>query len=191
MIFNLPNLLSLFRLVAAFVFLAFAIQDRWEIAVPVFCAGALSDLIDGTIARLLHQRSRIGAVLDPMADKLLMFFGALMLTLKGFLPPWFVMIVLSRDLMISGGAAFLKWKGAVFEVIPTYLSKGTTALQGLTLVLALFKAQNFLGSHAAEMEYYGYYLIRSAGVMTIVTGIQYFRMGWEILQSEKVKTHRQ
>lgn len=191
---NVPNLLTIFRILAAFVFLYYGWMNRWEYAFPIFCLAALTDMVDGTIARLLGQRTRLGAFLDPMADKILMFFCFVTLTLHHFIPLYLTSIVILRDLMIVLGLAYLKQHHIQIIYRPTYLSKLTTFFQLLTILSALFVTQD-------KMRLAGYsygqffsdkmlFIVAVTAVLTIVTGFQYIRIGWRMLHEEN-KTHHQ
>jgi len=93
----------------------------------------LSDLLDGALARVLGQRTKLGAILDPTADKLLMFVSFLTLGWAGALPIWLVVMVIFRDLLIVTGIFTLKIRHKKLYIRPTYLSKMTTFFQLLLL----------------------------------------------------------
>ncbi len=100
---NLPNLLSLLRLVAVPVFLILLADRRFPDALVVFVAAGLTDALDGAIARLTHTKTTLGAYLDPAADKLLLMSAFIALGLMEEVPRWLVVIVLSRDVMLVLG----------------------------------------------------------------------------------------
>lgn len=173
---NLPNLITCFRIIASFVFVFFGAQKRWEVALPIFCVAAFSDLVDGSIARLFHQRTQLGAFLDPVADKLLMLFGFVTLTLWGPLPVVLTFLVIFRDVMISAGVIYLRAKKISFISRPTYPSKITTLFQMLTVFLALFGiARRPLLSHDTQSIIW-----TVTGLLTTVTTVQYLRIGLRI-----------
>ncbi len=195
--FNLPNSLTVLRILASFVFLYYALTHQWKIAFPIFCAAAFTDMVDGTLARVLRQRTRLGGFLDPTADKLLMFFGFLTLTLNRFIPWSLTAIIIARDLFITVGLAILKFKKVTIIYRPTYLSKLTTFLQIVTVFSAMLATQEL--SRFRESVYGNIFLqgmpfiLWITGVLTVVTGLQYLRIGRRMLQSapdsEKIKTH--
>lgn len=175
MIWNLPNLLTCLRGVIALGFLFFSLQGSWLISFWLFTAGALTDMVDGALARLLRQKTAVGAFLDPVADKLLMLFGFLSLTRFGLLPLWLTLVVVARDLMISGGVFFFWRKKIAVVYRPTLLSKMTTLFQILTLLGALWAA-----SYGSRRPGYEGII---AGGLTLASGIQYFIMGLKILNA--------
>lgn len=180
---NLPNLLTFFRIVASFGVLVFGLQGRWNLAFPIFCVAAVTDMVDGSIARILGQRTRLGAFLDPAADKLLMFFSFLTLTIGGYLPIAFFVLVVARDLLITVGVIILKANRVYIVYRPTYLSKVTTFAQILTIFAAMVATQRF--RHLWEIPYdmVWAYLLGVTTLLTALTGVQYFRIGWELLKT--------
>ncbi len=185
---NLPNVLTLFRILAAFVFLYYALCGDWAVAFPIFCAAAFTDLVDGSIARLLSQRTRLGAFLDPMADKLLMLFGFLTLTLSHYVPLFLTILIIGRDLMIVLGLLFLKLKKVPLVYKPTYLSKCTTLFQILTVFSALFLTR---GVPYLEKTASGHFFLEAlpslmimTAILTVTTAIQYSFIGWRMLHAK-------
>jgi cardiolipin synthase len=194
---NLPNLITLFRILASFVFLYYGLKKDWEVAFPIFVIAAATDMIDGTIARVLRQRTQLGGFLDPTADKLLMFFSFLTLTLSGYLPLALTLAVFGRDLLISAGLVLLKVKRVPIVYRPTYLSKLTTLFQILTVFGALLMTQELSRLRAT---FYGRILLGGetfalvlglTALLTVVTAVQYLRIGRDLLKHAKAETHRQ
>ncbi|MBI2067268.1 MAG: CDP-alcohol phosphatidyltransferase family protein [Deltaproteobacteria bacterium] len=173
---NLPNLITLGRLFLIPVFLYFALWRQWREAFWIFFIAGGSDLVDGALARLLKQKTRLGAFLDPMADKLLMTAGFMTLTVHGRMDLWLTLLVFSRDLMISSGVIFLKTKKIFIEYRPTFLSKGTTFFQLVTLVTALLSV-----SYGVETPWNDYDRLVTA-VMTVLSWIHYLVKGIKILR---------
>lgn len=183
---TVPNLLTYFRMGASFVLLYFGILGRWDLAYPVFLAAAATDLIDGTIARVLRQRTSLGAFLDPVADKLLMFAGFLSLTLGGFLPWPVTFLVFTRDALISVGLVILKRSRVTIVYQPTYLSKFTTFFQILTVFAAFTRTQDMAAarSYLGDLPYdtLWSYVLGTTTALTAVTAVQYTRIGWRLLR---------
>ncbi|MBI3541519.1 MAG: CDP-alcohol phosphatidyltransferase family protein, partial [Deltaproteobacteria bacterium] len=177
---NIPNILTLFRIAASFVFLFYSFRGEWSIAFWIFCVAAFTDMVDGSIARLLRQRTRLGAVLDPMADKLLMFFGFVTLTKGHFIAWWLTTLVIMRDLLIVGGVFYLRRQKIPIVFRPTYLSKATTFFQIVTLFSALMVTRNQFFLQA----YFPIIMAVTAG-LTFITGMQYVRIGLRMLKSER------
>lgn len=191
---NLPNLITCFRIVASFVFLYYGLKAQWDVAFPVFFVAALSDMVDGAIARIFRQRTRLGAFLDPAADKLLMFFGFVTLTQGNYLPLGLTLLVIARDFLISLGLAVLWVKKIPIVFRPTYLSKFTTLFQIATVLSALLMTQELSGFHETfyvKILFEGMpVLLGVTTLLTFVTAVQYVRIGLGILHA-KTKTRRQ
>ncbi len=171
---NIPNCLTLLRIVGSVFFLGFLIKGNWSFSLLIFSLAALTDMIDGTVARLLHQRTRLGGFLDPAADKFLMFCGFFVLTWKGIIPLWATAVVVSRDAMISAGIFYFMGKKLSFPFRPTYLSKAATLLQILTLFFYLLDLYQNRSSNL-------FYLTLVTVMVTALTGIQYVRIGIRML----------
>ena len=192
---NLPNIITVFRIFASFVFLYYGLKREWAIAFPIFCIAAFTDMVDGTIARVLRQRTQLGGFLDPTADKLLMFFSFLVLTLNHILPVALTVAVYARDLLICIGLAILRYKKVPIIYRPTYLSKFTTLFQIITIFAALLMTQElsrFRGTIYGKILYEGFpFVLATTALLTVTTGVQYFRIGLNMLKNATVKTHRQ
>ena len=134
---NLPNSLTVFRILLIPFFLGFLIYGLYGAALMALIIAGITDILDGVIARMVNQRTKLGAHLDPLADKLLLTSAFVTLSILQLLPGWVAIIILSRDLIIVTGTLLLYWTHTPLEVAPTVLGKGTTVAQLLYLALAL------------------------------------------------------
>jgi len=134
---NIPNLLSLLRIILVPIIVIFLIQDEYVKALIVFVLAGLTDALDGTLARLLNQQTELGAFLDPLADKVLLSTSFIALSIFRLIPGWLTVIVISRDLIILIGIMTLSMMSVKYEIKPIFVSKITTALQIITVFLAL------------------------------------------------------
>jgi cardiolipin synthase len=140
-ILTLPNQLTLLRmgLVPVLVLLILNRELTW--AVAVFVVAGVTDLLDGLIARLGHQQTRLGAMLDPAADKLLLSATFIVLTwgpgLVLPIPVWLTVIVLSRDAIILVSVAVVNLTAGTRIFYPSWLGKASTAAQLLTVAVVL------------------------------------------------------
>ncbi len=134
--YTVPNALTALRLVLAPVFLWLYASGRVDHALPVFAVAAGSDLLDGLMARLLRQHSRVGEILDPIADKLLAFCALVALAWAGRVPSWLPALVVGRDVVIVAGAFLLQALGVAhrLRVIPTRAGKYATFALALLVV---------------------------------------------------------
>ena len=126
---TLPNVITFARLCAVPAAVWLVLQDRMDAAFWVFVAAGVSDAVDGWLARVSNARSRLGAILDPVADKALLVSIYVTLAAVGVLPDWLAILVVFRDLLIVGGVLVLYVLGQPPAIQPILLSKANTALQ--------------------------------------------------------------
>ena len=126
-----------------------------------------SDGLDGLFARLLNQKSMLGAYLDPLADKMLLVAAFIALSIRGYLPPWLGVMVIARDILIMLGVIVLFLNHLEFNVRPSLLSKLNTTLQFITILLVLSKEYTGFSS---KINYSIYY---ATAVFTIGSGLHY------------------
>ena len=125
----IPNSITFLRiLLVAPLLVAMAVGD-YGLALLLFVAAGVSDALDGFLAKRFHWESRLGAALDPLADKLLMVASYLMLGAQGHLPVWLVAVVIGRDLVILLGAATYRLLFGSLEMAPRLPSKANTFVQ--------------------------------------------------------------
>lgn len=119
-VFTLPNLISFIRLCLVPVFLVLLADGHDVLATFLFALAASTDFVDGQIARRTHTVSKLGQMLDPAVDRILMISGVCGLLMVGRLPLWIVLVVLVRDLLLIIGAAILlfKYKSRVAVIYP-------------------------------------------------------------------------
>ena len=134
---NLPTAITSFRLALVPAFAWLHLANEPFSAMVVFTVAALSDGIDGLLARLLDQRTRLGAILDPIADKVLVGTSLVLLVVSGTLPPWLLVTALLRDTAVGSLGLASRLKGQWLEVEPTRISKYATFTVMATVFLAL------------------------------------------------------
>ncbi len=133
---QLPNLLSALRILLVIPIVALLMNHAFGWALLLFAVAGVSDALDGWLAKRYGWTSRLGSVLDPVADKLLLVSSYLVLGALGLVPWWLVVAVLGRDLVIVAGALAYHFLVGPYEMEPKVLSKLNTALQ-ITLVLVV------------------------------------------------------
>jgi cardiolipin synthase (CMP-forming) len=134
---NVPNLLTGARLVAVPVFVALYLRGERRAALVVFVGAMITDALDGILARALKQFTRIGALLDPVADKVLGLAALVLLCWSRALPWWLLGVTLFRDICIFTAIWLLERTGRSYTVRPTRFGKYATAALAATMVLAL------------------------------------------------------
>jgi cardiolipin synthase len=134
---TLPNLLTASRFVLAPLFLTLYVTGETVRALAAFAAAAATDLLDGLLARVLDQKSRLGAVLDPIADKFLAACALFALAERGRLPAWLPLLVVSRDVAQLAAAGVLRAIHRTVPIAPTRIGKYATFFIAATVVTAL------------------------------------------------------
>jgi len=141
---TLPNLITIARALLIPV-IAYALARRaFGLALLLFVLCAAGDLVDGFLARRWNQRTRFGAIADPLADKLTMLTVTLMLAAEGLLPGWLAAAVIARDVVIVFGAIAFHFLVHEYEMAPTRLSKLNTALEFAVLTGVLVDAAGII-----------------------------------------------
>lgn len=133
----LPNIITIFRIAMAPLLILLLRDQNHQLAFYVFILAGISDGLDGYIAKRFGYTSQLGAILDPLADKLLVVSAYVMLTLHGQLPFWLMLTVAFRDLLIVGGYLIYVILHGSVQMQPSYLSKVNTFLQISLVVLVL------------------------------------------------------
>lgn len=136
---NLPNAITLLRLLLVPVTIWLILSGFYVTAFWVFVVAGISDGIDGFLARHLNQKTRLGAILDPTADKALLVSIFVTLGIMGHLPHWLVLLVVFRDVLIVGGYLLDHLLGRPAEVRPLVVSKANTAAQIALAAVALWE----------------------------------------------------
>ena len=136
----LPNAISLLRIALVAPILAYILDGQYGIALVLFFVAGFSDGLDGFLAKRFNWHTRIGALLDPIADKLLVGGTFIALVFNGLIPVWLAVLVVVRDVVIVGGATVYNFLIKPVEGEPTRISKLNTALQLLFLVFVLSQA---------------------------------------------------
>jgi cardiolipin synthase len=178
---NLPNFLTLVRILTIpFFLIALAYQRYWE-ALLIFAFGGFTDFLDGLAARCMRQETRLGQYLDPVADKLLVFSSYVMLGSIYALPPWLVVIVVMRDVFILLGFVIIYYvTEQKAEARPSAVGKASTLLQLLTLAVAL--AALHRPALIPKLAYSS--LIWVTAVTTMLSGLQYLYRGFLWFQNQ-------
>lgn len=138
---NIALTITLLRFLLAPLLVWLLLQQDYSMALGIFLLGSISDALDGFIARQFNQGTPLGALLDPLADKLLVACAILMLFWLGHFPLWLAIPVLLRDLIIMSGALAYRHISGKLEMQPLPLSKLNTAVQ-FVLILAILAAND-------------------------------------------------
>jgi len=175
---NMPNRITILRILLVPFFIAFTLYSRWHAALVIFIIAAVSDGVDGYIARATKQKTELGKILDPIADKLLILSAFICLSVvRGVspelkLPPYVPVIIISRDAIIILGALLVYLIKGSLDVRPTLTSKITTFFQMLTVISVLLKLA------------ISPVLWNTAVVLTVFSGVEYIMIGNKVLNGK-------
>jgi cardiolipin synthase len=184
---NLPNFLTLIRILTIPFFLVELSAHRYFNALIVFIVGGVTDFLDGFAARLLKQQTALGAYLDPVADKLLVITSFVMLGWEGGIPAWLAVIVVSRDLLIIVGYGTIWFLvGERVQVKPSLIGKWSTMLQLLTLGVQL----GFLHNPKILDPLVPDILVVATAIATVLSGLQYLYRGLVWFQNKAPSLNR-
>jgi cardiolipin synthase len=137
---GLPNAISIFRILLVPPVALLIYREDYLLAMLLFAVAGVSDGIDGYLAKRFGWTSRLGSILDPLADKFLVLITFLMLTLKGLLPGWLFVLVFVRDLgILSLSLYYLRRLRESFEIRPQWSSKINTVLQIALVLVVMFR----------------------------------------------------
>ncbi len=181
---HLPNILTAARFVLVPCFLLASMRHFFTVALVLFVTAAVTDILDGMIARRMNLRSRLGALLDPAADKTLMVCGFLYFTfardLRFAIPGWLTFAVLIRDFLIVFTAYLMYTRVHITRFPPSIAGKASTLLQAI--VLAIVVAVNaFLPGLARAVEV----LFRVSLWITLYSGWGYLRRAALLLREQQ------
>ena len=153
-------------------------------ASAIFFFAGFTDVLDGVAARLFHQKTKIGALLDPAGDKLLMTSAFIVLTIPSLnsphiIPLWLTIVVISRDLFIVSSAFTLYKLRGQKTFLPSLWGKSSTVCQFMVLILVLF-----FNSFQISFPYLRlFYFLTLA--LTLLSGVHYFYIGFRIISVPK------
>jgi cardiolipin synthase len=173
---GLANWLTVLRILLIPVFVSLLVYRRPGLALVVFMAAAVTDLLDGYVARSRGAQSRLGAFLDPMADKLLLVSSFVTLTWLKALPFWIAAVVISRDLILIVGALVIHVAGGRIYPRPTSAGKAATFFQILTVLIGLSSRFVNVGGVLTVAMWL-------AAAFTVISGLQYIVQGMRFLNA--------
>jgi cardiolipin synthase len=159
-IITVPNLLTVFRMVLIPVFVSLLFYQRFLLALGIFILAGITDGLDGLLARRFNQKSQLGTILDPIADKLMLVTSFVVLSMRSVFPQplpshlpvpfWVTVAVISRDVFILVGAAAINIVTGFRGFRPSMLGKINTVVQIFAIAIIIFAASVPYGT--------GYYL---------------------------------
>jgi CDP-diacylglycerol--glycerol-3-phosphate 3-phosphatidyltransferase len=183
---NLPNTITLFRLILTAVFCVAASAEGvvgYAIALAAFVLGAISDWLDGYLARKMGLVTSLGKLLDPLADKILVCSGFVYLSSEGLCPVWVTALIICREFLVTGIRQIAVEEGKV--IAADNLGKWKTTFQLIFIITALvyltFESVDSTNSLVTALQYVSHkdhllfpLSLWPAVALTVVSGLSYF-----------------
>ena len=172
---NLANRITITRIMLTPLFITAIIYGRMNAAFILFAVAVISDGLDGLVARTMYQKTILGTILDPLADKILLISAFICLTLiksvpQGLrLPPYVPITVISRDAIIVLGSILIHVVKGDVKIKPSFWGKFTTFFQMMTVVSILVQFK------------YSYFIWNTAVILTVISGVDYMLKGSQVL----------
>jgi cardiolipin synthase (CMP-forming) len=189
-IVTVPNLLTVFRMVLIPVFVSLLFYQRFVLALAVFISAGVTDGLDGLLARRFNQKSQLGTILDPIADKLMLVTAFVVLSMRSVFPQplpshlpvpfWVTVAVISRDVFILVGAAAINIVTGFRGFRPSMLGKINTFVQILSIGAIIFAASVPYGT--------GYYLptiYTTVFGLAVLSGAHYVFFASKLLNEDR------
>jgi cardiolipin synthase len=173
---TIANMITVLRVILVPIFVIYMINGRILASLVIFGIASVSDALDGFIARVFHQKSNLGAHLDPLADKILLTTAYIILAVFAMIPAWLTVVIISRDVIILLGVLVLYLTHYPVTIHPSILSKATTCFQLATVLFVL-------STGYIHLPLLKPYLFWVTGILTIASGLQYIRTGLIILNN--------
>ncbi|MDQ3173918.1 MAG: CDP-alcohol phosphatidyltransferase family protein, partial [Acidobacteriota bacterium] len=189
-IVTVPNMLTIFRMVLIPVFVTLVFYQRFLLALAAFVVAGITDGLDGLLARRFDQRSQLGTVLDPIADKLMLVTAFVVLSMRSVFPQpvpnhlpipfWVTIAVISRDVFIVVGAAAINIMTGFRGFRPSWLGKVNTTVQIIAIAIIMFAASVPYGT--------GYYLPTLYAIvfaLVLLSGAHYVFFASKLLNEDR------
>ncbi|HEX9024764.1 MAG TPA: CDP-alcohol phosphatidyltransferase family protein [Geobacteraceae bacterium] len=165
---NIPNAITILRVLLVPFLLYFLLRGEFREALWVLLAAGISDALDGVIARRFNMMTELGALLDPLADKILIIASVLALASTGLLPRWLAALIILRDLIIMGGATAYYLRAGRLQLVPTIPGKANTFVLICTILFVLVTAAGLAHPTAWLPLLFG-----CSFITTIFSGVHY------------------
>ncbi len=172
---NLPNKLTIARIIAVPFFIAAYMLDMRIIALVIFILASITDMLDGKIARKYNLVTNFGKIMDPLADKILVYAAFCLMVADKTIPAWTLVIILFREFLVAGVRTVAASEGIV--IAADMAGKIKTVLQMFAVCVLIIRPYH------AILGYIGYALFYAALVMTVYSGFNYVVKNKEVFKN--------
>lgn len=173
-VFNIPNLLTIARIVIIPIFITMLFYSKYRLALYLFIIASLTDLLDGLFARLTDQKTSLGTFLDPLADKFLLVTSFILFAFYDWIPKWLSITIISRDLIVVVGWFLLYMITHNSAVQPILMGKIAIVLQTITLAYVLLEINIQSLPRVPDS------LLIITAFVTALSGFQYIYKGFKL-----------
>jgi len=166
------------RIVIIPILITAIIYRQYQYALYLFVVAALTDMLDGLFARLTNQKTPFGTFLDPLADKFLLVSSFILFSVYGWIPKWYAIIAISRDIIVVIGCFLLYMITNSLKVEPVFLGKVAIALQLLLLTYVLLH----INIVTLPVVHESFFILSAA--LTAISGLQYIYKGFKLTNAQ-------
>jgi cardiolipin synthase len=181
---NIPTLLTLFRFCLIPFICISIITHSWDNALLLFIIAAVTDVLDGALARLTNSETALGAYLDPLADKCLILFSFWSITLSDFagfrIPDWFNVGLLLKELLLVVAVAYFGMLKTTIKIKPSIIGKGANFIQSTCIIMLFFAGLNGINISQFLNPILFFIMVISFGAL-----VHYFWIGYKELSREQ------
>lgn len=170
---NIPNTLTLIRIILIPVFVTAIIYKRYDYALYLFGIAAITDMLDGLIARITGQKTALGTFLDPLADKFLLVTSFILFSIYGLIPKWLTITIISRDIIVITGWIVLYVITHTKNIETTLMGKLAIAFQLILIFYVLLEI------NMPSLLDVRIYLQWFTAIFTIISGLHYIYRGFK------------
>lgn len=178
---DIPNVISILRILLVFPIIWLLLSRRYQGAMLLFFVAGASDALDGFLARQFRWQSRLGGILDPLADKFLLVSAYFCLGWIEVLPWWLVLLVILRDVVIVAGAVAYHYRVEQLDAQPSFISKLNTAVQILLVLVVVYD----LG-FTPFPDWLPQGLVLAVSITTVLSGLDYV-VNWGRKAGRRIK----
>lgn len=164
---TIPNALTILRILLIPVIVGFLVYEHFDYALMTLIIAAVTDALDGSIARMANQKTQFGAYLDPLADKLLLMTIFVTFSLLEMVPAWSVIVVVSRDAILLTGTLLAGLTHTTVDASPSVLGKATTLFQLSYTILVLTFFSREMDPILLDP------LLYTMSILTVLSGLHY------------------
>ena len=181
MVGNIPNFLTLTRILLLPFFAATLIYKEYDYALMLFIVASITDVLDGLIARIKNQITYFGTILDPVADKFFIITSFVLMSNFALIPKWLTIIVISKDIIVITGCLIVYFVTNKLVIEPSFLGKAASTCQFILIGLVLLLLNLGEGLRTP------FFLFLLVAIITAAAGIDYVIKGLKVANSENAE----